>query len=122
VLFYDVMIKNYLFIGVILTLFFISGCVYVYHDEPRWVKDWISEKKSNPVENPPARISKCSYNEEVVYFVMSPCCDQFDVLYSVNKTPICAPSGGFSGAGDGKCPDFSYDTCEIVWKDSRSYP
>lgn len=35
---------------------------------------------------------------------------------------ICAPGGGFTGQGDGKCPDF-FDVAvkkQVIWKDDRT--
>lgn len=35
------------------------------------------------------------------------CCDRYDqVLRQSDCAYVCAPSGGFSGEGDGECPDF----------------
>ncbi|MFG6415875.1 DUF6970 domain-containing protein [Roseateles sp. DC23W] len=39
-----------------------------------------------------------------VYLVLSMCCDQFNPLYDAQGRYICAPSGGFAGGGDGRCP------------------
>ena len=39
------------------------------------------------------------------YYVRSPCCDFFNYLYDSNGDYLCSPDGGFTGKGDGKCPD-----------------
>ena len=39
-----------------------------------------------------------------VYLFTAPCCDQFNPLYDAEGRFICAPTGGFAGSGDGKCP------------------
>jgi len=41
---------------------------------------------------------------QVVYLAVAPCCDRFNDLYDALGNPVCAPSGGLSGAGDGRCP------------------
>ncbi|MCE4557217.1 DUF6970 domain-containing protein [Roseateles cellulosilyticus] len=41
-----------------------------------------------------------------VYLLQAPCCDQFNRLYDAEGRYICAPTGGFAGSGDGKCPDW----------------
>jgi hypothetical protein len=41
---------------------------------------------------------------KVYYFLRSPCCDLANHLYDEHGNYVCAPSGGFSGRGDGKCP------------------
>ena len=39
------------------------------------------------------------------FYLFKPlCCDQLDKLYDVNGRYVCAPSGGFTGQGDGRCP------------------
>ncbi|MFQ6677806.1 MAG: hypothetical protein ACE5D0_05730 [Fidelibacterota bacterium] len=53
------------------------------------------------------------WNGHTVFLVIPDCCDQYDMVYSLNCEPICAPSGGFTGSGDGKCPDF-YTDAEVV--------
>ncbi|MFA6027619.1 MAG: hypothetical protein WC752_01705 [Patescibacteria group bacterium] len=86
-----------------------------------WVQDFISEKSAKAVENPPASISICTYQNEVAYYVPAPCCDQFSSLYSIKREVICYPGGGSAGQGDGRCPDF--DTaqagCQEIWRDPR---
>lgn len=44
-----------------------------------------------------------------VYLVISPCCDHFNYLYDSEGRSICAPTGGYGGAGDGLCPLWVYD-------------
>lgn len=39
-----------------------------------------------------------------LYLIMSPCCDQFNYLYTAEGVRVCAPSGGLTGRGDGRCP------------------
>lgn len=41
---------------------------------------------------------------EVYYFLWSPCCDIPNYLYDEHGNYVCAPNGGFTGQGDGKCP------------------
>ncbi|NCT82651.1 MAG: hypothetical protein GXC94_05875 [Comamonadaceae bacterium] len=41
---------------------------------------------------------------QVFYLVNAPCCDHFNPLYDAEGRRICAPTGGFGGAGDGRCP------------------
>lgn len=40
----------------------------------------------------------------VFYLVNAPCCDHFNPLYDADGRRICAPTGGFGGVGDGRCP------------------
>ncbi|MBV8036069.1 hypothetical protein [Roseateles sp.] len=41
---------------------------------------------------------------QVFYLVNAPCCDHFNYLYDADGRRICAPTGGFGGSGDGRCP------------------
>ncbi len=81
----------------------------------------IEEFKTQKVTNPPTAIYQYTYNNQKVYFITSPCCDIPSALYDENCTKICAPDGGFTGKGDGKCTDFFKTRTDekLVWKDSR---
>ena len=47
-------------------------------------------------------------DDRPVYLFTPTCCDQFNPLYDADGRYICAPSGGFSGSGDGKCPAWAH--------------
>ena len=89
-----------------------------------WLNDLVAQKENEPVANPPASISKCTYKGKSVYYLPPRCCDIFSELRNEQGEIICAPDGGFTGMGDGKCKDFYTEKkdCEIIWQDSRSYP
>lgn len=46
-------------------------------------------------------------DEQPLYLATAPCCDHFNGLYDRKGRRICAPSGGFSGVGDGTCPPWA---------------
>lgn len=46
-----------------------------------------------------------SYRGRPAYLLNSPCCDQFNYLYDAEGRILCAPSGGLSGRGDGRCTE-----------------
>ena len=72
-------------------------------------------RTSNPQ---PIEITRYLYNGKTVYLVIPDCCDQYISLYDENCNFLCAPSGGLTGKGDGKCSDF-YDKATkgtLVWK------
>lgn len=52
-----------------------------------------------------------------VYLFNAPCCDQFNRLYDGDGRYICAPTGGFTGQGDGRCPDWVHT--DLLWKQLR---
>jgi hypothetical protein len=75
-------------------------------------------RKITEQDNPPIEIWGYWYQNQIVYLAIGDCCDQYDQVYSSDCGLLCAPSGGFSGKGDGKCPDF-YDKATkgtLVWK------
>jgi hypothetical protein len=98
------------------------GCSQTTEPEiPGWVNNLISDFKAQPVGNPQQSIWQYEYKEQLVYFVPAQCCDQFSTLYDSNGNIVCAPDGGVSGAGDGRCPDFLSvrKNEKLIWKDSR---
>lgn len=90
-------------------------------DNPDWVNALIKKYESEPVGNPPQSIWRYTYRGQTVYFVPAQCCDQFSILYDVEGNILCAPDGGFTGQGDGKCPDFFKNRKDekLIWKDNR---
>jgi hypothetical protein len=42
--------------------------------------------------------------DRVYYYAVSGCCDQLNPLFDADGKYVCAPDGGFSGRGDGRCP------------------
>lgn len=89
---------------------------------PSCIQKRIDGILAGPVWNPPTTIMKYSYNDKMTFLFSSSCCDQFNYLYDALCNPICAPSGGFIGQGDGKCKDFFKNAKFLgkVWVDTRS--
>jgi hypothetical protein len=88
---------------------------------PSCIAKRIEELKSQPKQNPPASIEQYEYMGKTVYLFSAPCCDFYNVLVDENCNQLCAPSGGFTGKGDGKCPNFNKEAkyIKLVWKDER---
>jgi hypothetical protein len=82
----------------------------------------IDSIQKEPVWNPPAEIYEYEYEGRKVYAISANCCDFFNTVVDGECRYICAPSGGFTGRGDGKCKDFFKLAKEIrlVWKDERT--
>ncbi len=99
-------------------------CTVATHpeQEPAWVMQLIATYASEPVTNPPRSIWRARYYGQLVYYVPPICCDQFSALYDSAGTLLCAPDGGFTGKGDGRCSDFAKRRTEptVVWEDPRS--
>ena len=98
-----------------------SGAPTAPDTSPSWLSAVIAEMQAGPAANPPAMVARYVYNGQIVYFVPQRCCDIASVLYSASGSVICHPDGGFTGRGDGQCPDFFALRREehIVWRDTR---
>jgi len=82
----------------------------------------IAELQAKPKGNPAYTIWAYIWNGQRVYLASDKtCCDQYITLYDECFTPLCAPSGGFSGKGDGRCPEFYQQATgqQLVWRDPR---
>ncbi len=68
--------------------------------------------------NPPVQIDEYQYKGQTVYLFTADCCDQFNTVYDSACAVICSPSGGITGSGDGKCPDFSKEAKLVkkIWE------
>jgi hypothetical protein len=88
---------------------------------PFCIQKKIDSIKAQPRWNPPATVYEYTYKSQTVYLFSADCCDQFSALYATDCQLICAPSGGITGKGDGKCIDFNAEAKEVklVWKDPR---
>ncbi len=93
--------------------------------QPKWLQRLITRLQSEPVRNPPAKIIRYTNARRSYYYIPPAAGDQFSALYNSVGREICAPDGGITGAGDGKCPAFvprmlnSRTPGEIVWQDAR---
>ena len=114
--------KISIFVLFCLQLFINSCSQSTEPDTPDWVNNLVAEFKSQPVGNPPQSIWQYMYKDKIVYYIPPQCCDQFSALYDESGLLICAPDGGFSGTGDGKCTDFFNERIneKLIWKDTRT--
>jgi hypothetical protein len=106
-------------IALILTL---SSCAKLdlNIDVPSCIEKKIRKIQKDGVNNPPAQVWKWVANGKTYYYITSDCCDQYNYLYDNNCIQVCAPDGGDSGNGDGKCPNFNGSIEKtLVWEDIR---
>ncbi len=91
-------------------------------DTPAWLGERIEAVLAEPVTNPPTRIFRFRYRGEVVYYRPPRCCDIQGEVRDAAGQLLCHPDGGFTGQGDGRCPDFATTRrdCAIVWTDPRA--
>jgi ABC-type Fe3+-hydroxamate transport system substrate-binding protein len=104
------------FILVFIVLF--SSCTNPSSPEikPVWLDAFLKEREAKHIT--PQEIWKYEWNTKTVYFVLSQCCDQLNLLLDKNGKVLCSPSGGFSGTGDGKCPSFWNEkkNGKLIWE------
>lgn len=88
---------------------------------PACIRQKIDSIRREPVWNPPAEVHSYRYNGQTVYFFSSNCCDNFNMVVDEQCRYLCAPSGGLTGKGDRRCPDFNEKAqhLKLVWKDGR---
>ncbi|MCB0706552.1 MAG: hypothetical protein KDC34_14655 [Saprospiraceae bacterium] len=113
------MYRFLLFIAV--TLFSLSSCQKdpILKELPQCVQDLVKDIKKAPITDPPTSLYSYTFEGATVYYISGPCCDIFSTLYNEDCEIICHPDGGFTGGGDGLCPDFlSKATDEkLLWMD-----
>lgn len=110
------------FIFLLLALpFFNQTCNKSKDSVPSCIQQKIDSIRKEPKWNPPAEVNEYTYEGKQVFLFSSPCCDQYNNLYDKDCNLICAPSGGYTGKGDNKCPGFAEKAkhVRLVWKDDR---
>ncbi|MEJ7737844.1 MAG: hypothetical protein WKF97_10495 [Chitinophagaceae bacterium] len=113
--------KKILVIGVAATFMFSRCSKDVPADTPSCVKIQIEQLKNQAKRNPAAEINEYIYKGRKVFLISAECCDQYNKLIDAKCNYICAPSGGLTGKGDGKCTDFLENAkhSRLIWKDPR---
>ena len=88
---------------------------------PACIESKIEAIQQQPKFSPPATVYRYQYKDQYVYLFSSNCCDQYNYLYDKDCNVICAPSGGFTGRGDGRCSNFDQMSSDktLIWKDTR---
>jgi hypothetical protein len=111
------------FIFLISLSLFLFSCnpISSSNENPEWLNNLIRKFESEAVGNPPKSIWQYQYKGQIVYYIPAQCCDLPSILYNKNGEIICAPDGGFSGRGDGRCTDFFKERSneKLIWKDTR---
>ena len=109
--------------------FFLVGIILLFSsckssesiiDYPSCIAEKIQELQKSEIQNPPAQVWKWEVNGLTYYYITSDCCDQFNYLYDGDCNVVCAPDGGFTGNGDGNCPEFTSKIVRtLLWEDLR---
>lgn len=90
---------------------------------PDWMAALIATYEREPVANPARRIIRFKFENKTVYYLPPICCDIPSRLLDADGQMLCSPDGGFTGRGDGRCPDFHKARREeqLMWQDSRAW-
>jgi hypothetical protein len=74
--------------------------------------------KSDPHEGSPISVTQYTYKEQKVYYMVSPCCDKYNVVYDSVCNVLGYPDGGYTGKGDGKMIDFHAEATgkKVIWQ------
>lgn len=116
-------IHKHINLWVLTSFVIIYGCSKVDSrvDVPLCIEQQIEAISKQPVRNPPGSMWQYTYKGQTTYYIPSFCCDYYSTLLDDKCNTLCAPDGGATGEGDGKCPDFfSTRTNEkLIWQDDR---
>lgn len=68
--------------------------------------------------NTPQSVTRYAYKGAYVYYMLSACCDQFNIVFDSECRILGYPDGGFTGRGNGTLPDFRDSSANsvVVWK------
>ena len=72
---------------------------------PEWLRIRLADYDAQPGAAAPRAVFQVRYGDGVAYYTLAGCCDQLDPLVDANGVLVCYPTGGYTGLGDGKCPD-----------------
>ena len=113
------MFKNLALLSV---LFFMSCATHkkaqAVNDLPTCLKTKIEDMSANPREGTPQSITRYIYKGRTVYYLLSSCCDKYNIVFDSDCNILGFPDGGYTGNGDGKMPDFRKEATDgkLVWK------
>ena len=83
---------------------------------PACLVSMIEKQKAAMAE--PESVTQYSYKGQTVYYVVAPCCDQFNNVYDSDCKFLGSPDGGMEGGGDHKLPDFYKEATDkkVIWQ------
>lgn len=102
----------------VMTMFFALLCVSCAEGDPRsppppdapsaslpeWLRIKTGQFEALPADRAPLGVWRITHKGKSAFYLVSPCCDQYNPLFNAEGNEICNPSGGFTGKGDGRCP------------------
>jgi uncharacterized protein DUF6970 len=102
---------------------FLIGCSAVKKNSgvaemPSCLNAKIKSMAANPKEGSPQSVMRYTYNNQTVYYLVSSCCDKYNVVYDSACNILGYPDGGYTGKGDGKMANFKNEASDgkVIWK------
>jgi hypothetical protein len=80
--------------------------------KPKCIDSLITTAAAQQAANAPQSVTQYRYKGRIVYYVVSPCCDQYNTAYDDQCKVLGSPDGGITGKGDGTLPDFFTETTD----------
>lgn len=110
-------------ISALLSVLFFASCAthkkaQAVNELPSCLTTKIEAMSDNPREGTPQSITRYSYKGQTVYYLLSSCCDKYNIVFDSDCNILGYPDGGYTGKGDGKMPDFHKEATDakLVWK------
>ena len=87
-------------------------------DIPLCIQNKITVFESQPKDSRPYSVTEYFYKGDFVYYIISPCCDQYNPVYNRGCDYLGSPNGGIAGSGDGKLQDFFANATnkKLIWE------
>lgn len=84
---------------------------------PLCLEEKIKEMSKDPSQGEPLEVRSYSYKQQTVYYIVSACCDKYNIVLDKNCNILGYPDGGFTGKGDGSMTDFRNVATDekVVW-------
>lgn len=78
----------------------------------------IKNMAADPSQGSPLSVTRYTYRGQTVYYVVSPCCDKYNIVYDSACAILGYPDGGFTGRGDGNMAGFKSEAVngKEVWQ------
>ena len=77
----------------------------------------VDSMSNDPSQGKPVSITRYLYRGQTVYYMKSPCCDRFNIVFDSSCNVLGYPDGGYTGRGDGKFTSFREEATapQVVW-------
>ena len=88
---------------------------------PSCLEEKIKTMASDPHEGSPLSLTQYSYKDQTVYYIVSACCDKFNIVYDSVCNVLGYPDGGYTGRGDGKMNNFKKGATnrKLIWEKKK---